>query len=462
MRRFVTLGTWISGPALALALACSDDTNNSTAPSGGEGSGGKAGATGSGGSRAGSGGAPGSQSGGVTGRQTGGAGGREPADASSQADATADGSANDAGKIQEPCALDDGKCIFRNDTFGDEQLWTDVLRLHELVQTISPKTALSVGLRVDSDAVPASVLASADLDDPKTTVALLSLDAVVGVRAKVQNDTVEMIGITCAICHSTVDDSVMAGIGKRLDGHPNRALNPGAILALTPGIGDFAASLGVPKATAVDALNSWGPGRYDARFNQDKQSHPVLIPPAYGLKNVALETYTGEGPVTYWNNYVAVTQMGAHGNFKDTRLGLDIVQQPDRVTPKLPALRDYQFSLNPPAPPGGSFDATAAARGKTLFEGAAQCATCHTGSSFSDAPTLHTAAETGMESVEADRSTTNKYRTTPLRGAWSHQPYFHDGSAATLADVVNHYDTTLNLSLTTPQKADLVEYLKSL
>jgi cytochrome c5 len=354
-------------------------------------------------------------------------------------------------------------CIFRHDTFGDEQLWTDVLRLHEVVQTLAPKAALGVGLKVDSEAVPANVLASADLEDPKTTVALLSLNAVVGVRATVEDGTIKTIGITCALCHSTVDDSVMAGVGKRLDGHPNRTLNPGAILALAPGIGDVAASLDVPEATAIAALSSWGPGYYDARFNQDKQSHAVLIPPAYGLKDVALETYTGEGPVSYWNAYVAVTQMGAHGNFSDPRLGLDIQHDPDRVTAKLPALREYQFSLNPPAPPSTSFDAAAAARGKTLFEGTtAKCSTCHSGASFSDAPTLHDAAEIGMDDTEASRSITRKYRTTPLKGAFSHPPYFHDGSAATLDAVVDHYDTTLQLSLTAPQKADLVQYLKAL
>jgi hypothetical protein len=462
MNRMTPVATWISGTALSMVLSCTSDSGGTAPPNGSESTGGSAGAKGTGGSRAGSGGAVAGSGGNRP--STGGAGGSEPADASSGPDASGTGGrdAGDASAIEEPCAPGDGRCIFRHDTFGDEQLWTDTLRLHELVQTLSPKTALSVGLRVDSEAVPANVLATADLDDPKTTVALLSLDAVVGVRAKVENGTVKTIGIACAICHSTVDDSVMPGVGKRLDGYPNRSLNPGAILALTPGIGDLAASLGVPKADVVAALNSWGPGRYDARFNQDKQSHPVLIPPAYGLKDVALETYTGEGPISYWNAYVAVTQMGAHGNFKDARLGLDIVQEPDRVTSKLPALRDYQFSLNPPAPPSTSFDATAAGRGKVLFEGAAQCSTCHSGASFSDAPTLHTPAEVGMEPVEATRSTTKKYRTTPLKGAWSHPPYFHDGSAATFADVVDHYDGTLQLSLTAPQKADLVEYLKSL
>jgi len=363
---------------------------------------------------------------------------------------------------QEACALNDGQCIFRYDTFGDEQLWTDVLRLQELVQTLSPKVALSVGLKVDADAVPADVLASADLDDPATTVALLSLNAVVGVRAQVEDGVVTRIGLTCASCHSTVDDAVMPGVGKRLDGHPNRDFNPGAILALTPGIGALAQSLGVAEADVVAALNSWGPGRYDARFNRDKQSHPVLIPPAYGLRNVALETYTGEGPVSYWNAYVAVTQMGAHGNFSDPRLGLDIVQTPDLVTPKLPALREYQFSLAAPRPSSRSFDGRAAERGKRLFEGVARCSGCHAGKSFSDSPTLHSAAETGMEPIEAERSTSKMYRTTPLRGAFSHAPYFHDGSAATLADVVEHYDSVLELSLSDDQKSDLVEYLESL
>lgn len=361
-----------------------------------------------------------------------------------------------------PCAVGDGQCIFRHDTFGDEQLWTDVLRLQDVVQTLPPKTALAVGLKVDAEAVPASVLASADLDDPATTVALIGLNAVVGVRGTVENGHITRIGITCALCHSTVDDSVAAGIGKRLDGWPNRSLNPGAIIALTPGLPTFTAKLNVPNDAAVSALNSWGAGRYDARFNQDAMSHPVVIPPAYGLRDVALETFTGEGPVSYWNAYVAVTQMGGHGNFKDDRIGIDIQQSPDRVTPMLPALREYQFSLAAPTPPAGSYDAAAAARGKTLFEGQAGCASCHSGASFTDAPKLHAAAETGMATEEALRSATGMYRTTPLRGAWQHPPYFHDGSAATLLDVVNHYNQALSLGLSETQRSDLEQYLRSL
>lgn len=373
------------------------------------------------------------------------------------------GGNGDGGNVAaSPCAIDDGQCIFRHDTFGDEQLWTDTLRLHELAQNLPPTTALAVGLKVDATAVPPDVLASADLSSPATTVALLGLDAVVGVKATVENGQITRIGITCALCHSTVDDSVMPGIGNRLDGWPNRQLNPGAIIALTPGLATFTATLNVDASTAMTALDSWGAGKYDARFNQDKESHPTMIPPAYGLRDVALETFTGEGPVSYWNAYVAVTQMGAHGNFKDDRIGLDIKQEPDRVTPMLPALREYQFSIPAPTPPAGSFDVAAAARGKIVFEGAGNCDSCHSGTSFTDAPTLHTAEEIGLDPTEARRSATGMYRTTPLKGAWQHPPYFHDGSAATLRAVVDHYNSHFNLGLTEQQSADLEQYLLSL
>jgi mono/diheme cytochrome c family protein len=359
-----------------------------------------------------------------------------------------------------PCAIDDGRCIFRHDTFGDEQLWTDVLRLHELVETLPPTMALAVGLKVDAEAVPPDVLAAADLDDPATTVALVGLDAVVGIRGVVENGRITKIGITCALCHSTVDDAVTAGIGNRLDGWPNRTLNPGAIIALTPGLPAFTSSLGVDNAAAIAALNSWGPGRYDARFNQDAESHPVLIPPAYGLSDVAVATYTGEGSISYWNAYVAVTQMGGHGNFEDDRLGLSIQHTPDRVTPMLPALRDYQFSIEPPAAPAGTFDASAASRGEILF--AAHCASCHAGASFTDAPTLHAATEIGASTDEARRSTTGMYRTTPLRGAWQHPPYFHDGSAPSMAAVITRYDQVLALGLTADERDDLAQHVLSL
>jgi cytochrome c5 len=362
----------------------------------------------------------------------------------------------------EPCDADDGQCIFRNDTFGDERLWTSTLRLHEVVQEMPPTSALMLGLKVDAEAVPAEVLAAADLGAPETTVALLELGAIVGVRATVEDGRVLSVGITCALCHSTVDDSVATGIGKRLDGYPNRQLDPGAIIAATPGVGALATSLGITTAKAREVLNSWGPGRYDARLNLDGESFPVLIPPAYGLADVALETYTGEGPISYWNSYVAVTQMGGQGTFVDEELGLEIVAEPDLVTPKLNALREYQHALLPPKPAAASFDRDAAERGAALFDGAATCVTCHAGESFTDAPTLHDAEEIGAEPNEARRSKTGKYRTTPLRGVASHPPFFHDGSAETLEQVVEHYDTQLKLKLTGPQRADLVEYLKSL
>jgi mono/diheme cytochrome c family protein len=360
----------------------------------------------------------------------------------------------------EPCDVDDGQCIFRHDTFGDEQHWTDVLRLHELVQTLPPSTALGVGLKVDAAAVPMEVLASADLEDPTTTVALLELHAVVGVRATVTNGMVERIGITCALCHSTVDDSVAPGIGMRLDGHPNLDLDPGLIVSLTPGVADYATSLGVDPAQALAALESWGPGRYDPRFNQDGQSVPVVLPPAYGLADVELETYTGDGPVSYWNAYVAVTQMGAHGTFIDDELGIRIEHTPDLVTPKLPALRDYQFSLEAPQPALEEADSLAAERGIAVFD--AHCASCHAGAAYTDAPTLHDPAEVGQDATYVMRSKTGMLRTTPLRGLAEHAPYFHDGSAATLADVIEHYDAHFALGLEAGEKADLEAFLRSL
>ncbi|HTM45634.1 MAG TPA: hypothetical protein VL137_11800 [Polyangiaceae bacterium] len=377
------------------------------------------------------------------------------------ADAGPDAAGPDGGVLPGVCPVDDGKCIFRNETFGDEQYWTDILGLQEVVQALTPTAALGVGLKVDADAVPPDVLAAADLTAPETTAALLSLNAVVGVRATVENGQIMRIGITCALCHSTVDNSIAPGIGSRLDGWPNRDLDPGAIIAMTPGVDAIAQKLGVATATAISTLNSWGPGRYDARYNQDGESFPVEIPPAYGLADVALETYTGEGPVTYWNNYVAVTQMGAQGSFHSDALNLDIVAHPDLVGPRLPALRDYQFSLKPPPAPVGTFSAAAAVRGDALF--AQYCESCHVeDTSFTDAPTLHDPTEVGTDTNEARRSLTGKYRTTPIRGAWSHPPYFHDGSAETLRDLVIHYDAQFGLGLTGKEQQDLTEYLKSL
>jgi cytochrome c5 len=344
-----------------------------------------------------------------------------------------------------------GQEIFRFHTFGDEQLWTDKLRMHEVIAAaVSPTVALSVGLKVDAEVLPPGILGTVDLNDPATTIALLELNAVVGVMGKVENGTLKEVGITCALCHSTVDDSVAPGIGQRLDGWPNLDLNPGAIIALSPAITDAQRAV----------YSSWGPGKYDPRFNQDGINHPVVLPPAYGLAGVALETFTGDGPISYWNAYVAVTQMGGKGDFSDARIGISIDQEPDLVTPRLPALRDYQLSLAAPRAPAGSFDAEAAARGKLVFD--ANCARCHADATYTDAPTLHDAVETGMEPLYATRSATKQYRSTPLRALWQHAPYFHDGSAATLADVVKHYDRVLALRLVDCDKHDLVEFLKSI
>jgi mono/diheme cytochrome c family protein len=354
-----------------------------------------------------------------------------------------------------------GQQIFRSETFGNEPFWTDSLRLHEVIESsVSPTAALGLGLKVDIDRLPPAFLEGADLNSPATTVELLRRDAVIGLKATVigsgsQEVHIKQIGVTCALCHSTVDNSVMPGIGRRLDGWPNRDLDAGRIIASSP-VFDTQ-----PQVRAL--LQSWGPGKYDAYFNHDGINGPVLIPPAYGLSDVAVETYTGEGPISYWNAYVAVTQMHGQGSFSDPKLGIDIDASPDLVTPKLPALRQYQLSLAAPAPPAGSYDPVGAAEGEVVFNGVAQCASCHVPPAFTDAAsTLHDPSETGMEAVRASRGTNNQYRTTPLRGAWQHPPYFHDGSAATLADVVEHYDVTLKLGLSPKQKSDLVEFLKSL
>ncbi len=350
----------------------------------------------------------------------------------------------------------DPQATFRYDTFGDEALWTDVLRYHEVVATISPETALAVGLKVDAEALPPGILETADLTDPATTVALLELDAVVGINAEVAADgTVTSFGITCALCHSDVDDSVAPGIGVRQDGWAATDLDPGLILSLSPYFDD--------KPDQRAELQSWGPGKYDPYWNHDGISDPVVIAPAYGLRDVALETYTGEGPVSYWNAYVAVTQMGGQGTFVEPELNIEVHADPDLVTPKLPALLEYQHSLEAPVPPAGSYDPEAAERGRVLFTGKAGCEGCHSGPRFTDAnTTLHEAHEVGADPLYATRTITKRYRTTPLRGLLQHPPYYHNGEFATLADVVEHYDLVMNLGLFDEEKSDLAEYLKSL
>jgi cytochrome c553 len=370
--------------------------------------------------------------------------------------------ANASETRMNPATLAEGKKIFRFDTFGDETFWTDTLRMHEVIRTsVSPLTALSVGLKVDADALPPEVKAgiantTIDLNSPATTVTLLKLGAVVGVVGTVEGNTLTRVGITCALCHSTVDNSFAAGIGHRLDGWPNRDLNPGAIIALSPAV--------TPAQRAV--YNSWGPGMYDPRFNIDGINMPVVIPPAFGLRHVKREIYTGDGVVSYWNAYVAITQMHGHGHFVDSRIGVDINNPPDLVSDKLEALRAYQFSIEAPEAPAD--DKAAAQRGRAVFNGVAKCASCHLGDAKTDvnANRLHEPAEVGQDSAYAQRSATKLYRTTPLRGLWNppqlQGPYFHDGSAPTLDAAVAHYERLFGLTLTAQQRADLVAYLKTL
>ena len=364
-----------------------------------------------------------------------------------------------------------GKGIFRFDTFGDETQWTDTLRMHEVIRTsVDPKTALSVGLKVDAEALPPAVVkgikdGSISLTSADTTVALLKLNAVVGLKGHVKTvngkDTLTGVGVTCALCHSTVDDSFAPGIGKRLDGWPNRDLNVGAIIALSPAL--------TAKQKAV--YNSWGPGKYDPRFNQDNKNGPQVIPPAYGLAGVHRITSTGDGDrIAYWNRYVGVTQMGGHGTFVEPRTGVKVTNgSDDQITAKLPALQAYQLSLRAPPAKAGSFDALAAARGKVLFNGSAGCAGCHSGPNFTDANSrLHAPGDVVSEPEPlgapsyASRSATKQYRTAPLKGAWQHPPYFHNGSAATLDAVVLTYNTKKALGLSKAEVSDLAQFLKSL
>jgi mono/diheme cytochrome c family protein len=365
-----------------------------------------------------------------------------------------------------PVLVSDGRSIFRFDTYGNETFWTDTLRMDSIITAaITPTVALAVGLKVDVDALPAALraaLAAGDvpLNSTASTITLLKLDAVVGLKAQVDaNDQLIRIGTTCALCHSTVDNSFAPGIGRRLDGWPNLDLDPGRIIALSPAV---AAKAGV--------YNSWGPGKYDPRFNLDGINGPVVLPPAYGLKGVHSVTYTGDGDdIAYWNRYVAVTQMHGHGSFSEPRTGVSENNPPDLVSAKLPALQQYQLSLAAPRAPADSFDRAAAGRGRAVFVGAGQCATCHSGAQLTDANTrLHPPSEVVSEPEPggvpsyASRSATKLYRTTPLRALVLRSPYFHNGIAPTLEAVVDLYDSKKGLDLTTRQKADLVQYLRSL
>src|SRR6266852_2276299 len=401
---------------------------------------------------------------------------------------------------QAQATIDLGRQIFRFDTFGDEAWWGDTLKLHQAIAGtrnfgigpgVSPKTALAVGLKVDADALPEQLKSQiragrVNLDDPATTLALLKLNAVVGVTGIFDGaGNIKSMGVQCALCHSTVDDSFAPGIGKRLDGWANRDLNVGLIVSLAPNLTPIADLLQVDVATVKAVLNSWGPGRFDAELDKDgKAFRPdggqagTLIPPAFGLAGVNLHTWTGFGSVPYWNAYVAVTEMHGSGTFFDLRLS-DPVQYPvsarsgswntrgapDLVTARLPALHAYQLALKAPKPPAGSFDAAAAERDKEVFDGRGQCATCHVPPLYTEpGHNLHSPAELGIDSFQADRSPTGMYRTAPLAGLWTHQRggFYHDGRFATLRDVIEHYDVNFRLGLNGREKTDLVEYLKSL
>lgn len=378
------------------------------------------------------------------------------------------GGGSDNAAAEQAALVAQGQQIFRFDTFGDEAQWTDTLKIHEVISTaVDPVTALSVGLKVDTDALPAAVVAgikngTIDLTKPATTVALLKLNAVIGLKGTVESangvDKLARVGITCALCHSTVDNSFAPGMGKRLDGWPNRDLNPGAIIALSPAL----------SAPLKAIYNSWGKGKFDPRFNVDGISKPVVIPPAYGLNGIHRITFTGDGDdIAYWNRYVSVLEMGGQGSMVEPRLNLNITHGTvDLVSSKLPALQAYQLSLAAPPPPAGSFDGLAAARGKLVFENGGKCATCHSGASFTDANSrLHLPADSMAEPETpsyASRTATQQYRTSPLRGVWQHAPYFHDGSAATLDDVAHTYNSRRALGLTAQEVADLAQYLKSL
>lgn len=397
--------------------------------------------------------------------------------------------------------VDQGKSTFRFDTFGDQAFWGDTLKLHEAIEGaklggvgpgVSPATALAVGLKVDEDALPSSLVRAlkagkVNLNDPATTVALLKLNAVVGVTGFFDDDnrTLKSVGIQCALCHSTVDNAFAPGIGHRLDGWANRDLNVGAIVALAPNLQPFADLLGVDQATVRKVLNSWGPGHFDAElgfdgkaFRPDGKTAAVLIPPAFGLAGVNLHTWTGWGSVPYWNALVANLEMHGKGNFFDPRLdnaaqfpvaakaGLGNVRNdPDLISPKLPALHFYQLAIAAPAPPKNSFNHAEAAEGQKLFAGKAQCSTCHVPPTMTEPGwNMHTADDICIDDFQASRAPDDRYRTSPLNGLWTHTKggFYHDGRFPTLLDVVNHYDSCKNLGLTADEKTDLVQYLLSL
>jgi hypothetical protein len=393
----------------------------------------------------------------------------------------------------------EGQRAFREDTFGSEAFWGDTLRIHETIAGtrlggvgpgVSPAQALAVGLKVDAEALPGRLRSDlrqgrVDLDDPANTLALLQVDAVVGLKGFFEGPVLTSIGINCALCHSTVDDSFLPSMGARLDGWPNRDLDVGAVIGLARDLTPFTALLGLPEETVRTVLASWGPGRFDAHlvldgqaFRPDGETAAVLIPAAFGLGGVNLATYTGWGAISHWNAFVANLEMHGQGRFFDPRLD-DAVKFPiaaaagfadvrgteDRITKALEPLQLYQLALPVPTPPAGSFDPAAAVQGRALFQGKADCARCHVPPLFTEPGwNAHTPDEIGIDAFQALRSPIERYRTTPLRGLFTRSKggFYHDGRFADLAAVVDHYDEALGLLLSDAERADLVEYLKSL
>lgn len=407
-------------------------------------------------------------------------------------------------------SLAEGRETFRFDTFGDEDFWGGTLQLHKAIEGarfggvgagVSPKTALALGLKVDVDALPQALQEELrhgriNLDDPAVTLALLKLNAVVGVKGVFNPEgSLRSMGIQCALCHSTVDNSFSPGIGHRLDGWANRDLNVGAIVAAAPNLQPVADLLKTDVPTVKAVLNSWGPGKFDAELFMDGKafnpqqvtdgtvtgtnvSASTLIPPAFGLAGVNLHTWTGWGSVPYWNAFVANLEMHGKGTFFDPRLD-DATQFPiaaanhfghvtnetDLITSKLPALHDYQLAIAAPEPPEGSFNKEAAERGDKVFSGKGKCSSCHVEPVWTEPGwNMHKASEVCIDSFQADRAPDHAYRTSPLNGLWTHEKggFYHDGRFATLDAVVNHYDSCMNLGLSSQEKSDLVQYLKSL
>jgi hypothetical protein len=397
--------------------------------------------------------------------------------------------------------LEEGKQTFRYETFGDEVYWTDALQLNKAIAGeknggigagLSPKAALAAGLKVDMDVIPADVAAAikagkVNLDDPAVTLTLLQLNAVVGVKGTFDaKKNLVSIGLTCASCHSTVDDAFLPGIGHRLDGWANRDLNVGAIVSIAPNLKPLTDALGVDAATVKKVLASWGPGKFDAELNLDgKAFRPdgkpaaTLIPEAFGHAGENLHTWTGGwGDVTYWNAYVANLELQGQGNFFDERFN-DAKKypvaakahfgnkhsNPDMVTDKLAALQFYQLAIPAPKAPDSIYNKEAAQRGMLVFNGKAKCAGCHVPPLFTEPGwNTHKPSDIGIDDFQANRSPDGSYVTQGLAGLWTHMKggFYHDGRFATLMDVVNHYNDFKKLSLTEAEKKDLIEYLKSL